>query len=137
MYTSDKYIKDLTVSEFAALMRHIILETQAELANPDYDADDWLDVSDETAEILRAQQKRKAEDSRELVTLEEIAGGLTVQQAADELEISPRRVNALITDGRLPATKLGNRWFIKSEDLVLVEERTPGRPRKIDPAVNT
>jgi excisionase family DNA binding protein len=42
---------------------------------------------------------------------------LTVQQAADLLQVGPRTIYALITDGVLPATKLGNKYRIKRADL--------------------
>lgn len=55
---------------------------------------------------------------------------LTVAEAAKELNISPRRVHALIDDGRLPAEKLGSYYVIKKADLELVRTRKPGRPPK-------
>lgn len=42
--------------------------------------------------------------------------------------LSLRRVQDLITDGRLPAQKIGNSYVINEKDLELVKERTPGRP---------
>jgi excisionase family DNA binding protein len=38
-------------------------------------------------------------------------------QAAQVLGITRRRVNALIKEGRLPATKLGRDWAIGQDDL--------------------
>lgn len=55
---------------------------------------------------------------------------LTVDQAADELGVTARRVRAMIADDRLPAEKVGRDWLIKKADLVKVKERKPGRPRK-------
>lgn len=55
---------------------------------------------------------------------------LTVVEAANELKLSRRRVQDLITSGRLPAEKLGSYYVIKREDLKLVENRTVGRPPK-------
>ena len=55
---------------------------------------------------------------------------LTTKEAAEHLKISVRRVHQLIEDGRLPAEKMGRDYFIKDEDLKLVEDRKPGRPRK-------
>jgi hypothetical protein len=40
-------------------------------------------------------------------------------------------VQALITDGRLPAQKIGNSYVVQEKDLELVKERKPGRPSKI------
>lgn len=54
---------------------------------------------------------------------------LTTKQTAVILNISPRRVRALIHAGRLPAEKHGRDWAIKPEDLELVKVRKPGRPR--------
>ena len=58
---------------------------------------------------------------------------LTTNEAAVILNISPRRVRALIRAGRLPAEKHGRDWAIKPEDLKLVKVRKPGRPRNILP----
>lgn len=53
---------------------------------------------------------------------------LTTTEAATRLGVSPRRVQALIKAGRLPAQKLGRDWMIRAQDLKLVEDRKPGRP---------
>jgi len=53
---------------------------------------------------------------------------LTTKEAAKILEISQRRVQALVTAGRLPAVKMGGVYLIKEKDLKLVAERKPGRP---------
>jgi len=53
---------------------------------------------------------------------------LTTKEAARILEISQRRVQALITAGRLPAVKMGGVYLIKEKDLKLVADRKPGRP---------
>jgi excisionase family DNA binding protein len=55
---------------------------------------------------------------------------LTTRQAAERLGITPRRVQALVTTGRLPAIKFGRDYMIKEKDLKLVENRKVGRPRK-------
>lgn len=55
---------------------------------------------------------------------------LTTKEAAARLGISVMRVQQLIWDGRLPAEKMGRDYFIKEDDLKLVEDRKPGRPRK-------
>jgi excisionase family DNA binding protein len=60
---------------------------------------------------------------------------LTTTQAAERLGISPRRVAALITAGKLPATQFGGSWMIQEEHLALVADRKPGRPKtKVDEA---
>lgn len=52
---------------------------------------------------------------------------MTVTEAARRLGISPRRVQRLCADGRLPAEKWGRDWRIKEP---LVDPRRPtGRPR--------
>lgn len=53
---------------------------------------------------------------------------LTTPQVAVILGISKRRVQALITSGRLPATKIGRDWLIAEADLARVIVRKPGRP---------
>jgi excisionase family DNA binding protein len=51
-------------------------------------------------------------------------------EAGKRLRVSQDRVRALIKTGRLPAIKMGRDYFIDPEDLVLVKNRKPGRPRK-------
>jgi len=55
---------------------------------------------------------------------------LTTKQVAERLGITPRRVQALVTAGRLPAQKIGRDYLIKEKDLKLVEIRKVGRPKK-------
>jgi excisionase family DNA binding protein len=55
---------------------------------------------------------------------------LTTEQAADRLGVTPARVRVLIREGRLPAQSFGRAHMINENDLKLVEERKPGRPRK-------
>ena len=59
---------------------------------------------------------------------------LTTKQAAKILNITPRRVLALIHSGRLPAEKHGRHWAIKPEDLELVKVQKSGRPFRPQPA---
>jgi excisionase family DNA binding protein len=59
-----------------------------------------------------------------------MAQTLTTQEAAARLGISAIRVRQLIGAGRLPAEKFGRDYMIKEEDLDLVADRKPGRPRK-------
>lgn len=54
---------------------------------------------------------------------------ISSKEAAEKLGISLRRVQALITSGRLPAQKIGNSYVVDEKNLELVKERTPGRPR--------
>lgn len=53
---------------------------------------------------------------------------ISSKEAAEKLGLSLRRVQALITSGRLPAQKIGNSYVVIEKDLELVKERTPGRP---------
>jgi excisionase family DNA binding protein len=55
---------------------------------------------------------------------------LNTAQAAKKLKVTPTRVRALITAGKLPASKLGRDYVIRDSDLALVRNRRPGRPRK-------
>ena len=59
---------------------------------------------------------------------------ITTNEAAERLGVTPVRVRALITAGRLPAQKMGRDYFIEESDLRLVENRTPGRPSKAEKA---
>jgi len=54
----------------------------------------------------------------------------TTTDAAIELKVSVRRVQAMIKAGILPAERLGRDWFIKEKDLEKVKNRKPGRPKK-------
>lgn len=55
---------------------------------------------------------------------------LTTAEVALRLGVHRTRVHALITAGRLPATKYGSVYLIRESDLKLVEDRKPGRPSK-------
>lgn len=56
---------------------------------------------------------------------------VTTQDVARELGISTRRVQRLVKDGRLRATRFGQVWMIRARDVDAVRERKPGRPRVI------
>jgi excisionase family DNA binding protein len=49
-------------------------------------------------------------------------------EAARELGVSPRRVQHLIANERLPAQLIGGVYVINRTDLSLVRHRKPGRP---------
>lgn len=55
---------------------------------------------------------------------------ISTKEAAEKLDLSIRRVQTLITSGRLPARKIGNSYIVREKDLDLVKDRTPGRPSK-------
>jgi excisionase family DNA binding protein len=61
---------------------------------------------------------------------------LTTEQAADRLGVTPARVRVLIREGRLPAQSFGRAHMINEDDLKLVEDRKPGRPRKAAKALD-
>ena len=63
----------------------------------------------------------------------ELKGYLTTPQVAELLGVTPRRVLALIKDGRLPSQQFGRDHLIRESDLKLVANRKPGRPRQIKP----
>jgi excisionase family DNA binding protein len=55
---------------------------------------------------------------------------LTTSEVAARLGVTTKRIQAMIRDGRLPAEKKGRDYLISEDDLKLVEDRKPGRPRK-------
>ena len=55
---------------------------------------------------------------------------LTTREVAERLNISMRRVRALIESGQLPSKQYGRDHLIKESDLELVKDRKPGRPAK-------
>jgi excisionase family DNA binding protein len=59
---------------------------------------------------------------------------LTTKDAADKLGVTVQRIHALIKDERLPAQRLGRDYVINEDDLALVADRKPGRPKKADEA---
>ncbi len=57
-------------------------------------------------------------------------GLISSAEAAERLGVHITRVQVLIREGRLPAQKIGRTYVVNEEDLKLVEDRRPGRPRK-------
>lgn len=55
---------------------------------------------------------------------------LTTREVAERLNVSLRRVRALIESGKLPSEQYGRDHLIKESDLELVKDRKPGRPAK-------
>ncbi len=55
---------------------------------------------------------------------------LSVKESAEILGVNRQRIQALISQGRLPAQKIGNSYVIKESDLTLISERKTGRPPK-------
>lgn len=53
---------------------------------------------------------------------------ISVTEAADRLGVTRGRVAQLISEGRLPASKVGHVFVIQAQDLELVKDRRPGRP---------
>lgn len=58
---------------------------------------------------------------------------LTTKQVAERLGVSIGRVQQMVADGQLPATKIGRDNFIKETDLSLVKDRKVGRPKGYSP----
>jgi excisionase family DNA binding protein len=56
---------------------------------------------------------------------------LSTTEVAARLGITVPRVQTFIWEGRLPAQKVGRSYAIDEDDLKLVENRKPGRPRKV------
>jgi excisionase family DNA binding protein len=54
---------------------------------------------------------------------------LSVAEAAEKLGVSRWRVNQLIAEGRLQASKVGRAYVVREEDLGKLTIRKPGRPR--------
>lgn len=53
---------------------------------------------------------------------------LTTRQVSEKLNVSMRRVRALIEAGRLPSKQYGRDHLIRESDIELVRQRVPGRP---------
>lgn len=56
---------------------------------------------------------------------------LSVIQVAECLGVNRHRVWRLIRDGRIPATKIGHGYVVRSEDVAAYRPLPPGRPRKV------
>lgn len=52
----------------------------------------------------------------------------STKDVAQILGVTTVRVNQLIQEGKLPAQKIGRDWFVREQDLALVQNR-PGRGR--------
>lgn len=57
---------------------------------------------------------------------------ISTKQAAKNLNVSVRRIQALIAEGRLPAQKIGNSFAIDEADLRRLVVRKNGRPANGD-----
>jgi len=53
---------------------------------------------------------------------------VSVVDAAEALEVSPRRVRQLIADGHLRANRVGRSWVIERSDLDRLVVGVTGRP---------
>jgi len=56
---------------------------------------------------------------------------LTTEEVADVLGVTQRRVQAMIADCSLPATRYGRFWLVRAEHAYARVDRRPGRPLKI------
>ena len=61
---------------------------------------------------------------------------ISATEAAERLNVTPTRIRAMISSGRLKATKVGNMWVINPKDLDAVKDRKVGRPRKARKSTN-
>jgi excisionase family DNA binding protein len=59
-----------------------------------------------------------------------LKGFLTTKEVAEKIGVSVGRIQQLIAEGRLPATKIGQTNLVKESDLKLIEGRKTGRPSK-------
>jgi excisionase family DNA binding protein len=59
-----------------------------------------------------------------------VPGKITTAEAARRLNKTIRHVQWLITEGKLPAEKVGRDYLIDEADLELVAHLRRGRPRK-------
>jgi excisionase family DNA binding protein len=62
--------------------------------------------------------------------------GLSVQQAADLLGVSPRAVRLRITGGALPAVKLGRDWRVDEREVARLARRQLPSGRPLSPAMS-
>ena len=54
--------------------------------------------------------------------------GLTTQEAADRLGVTPGRIRHMVLAGRLPAERFGRSLVFRESDLDRLRDRKPGRP---------
>lgn len=57
---------------------------------------------------------------------------LSVAESASLLGVSPARIRALISEGTLPARKVGRAWVLREEDVLhrKASHPAPGRPKR-------
>ena len=55
---------------------------------------------------------------------------LSTKEVSKRLGVTVTRVQAMISSGRLPASKIGRDYIIREEDLSFVANRKAGRPRR-------
>lgn len=57
---------------------------------------------------------------------------LTVKETAELLDVTAEYVRRLSREGRIPATKLGNRWrYVRDEIIEWVRAGAPSQPRRL------
>jgi len=54
----------------------------------------------------------------------------TIPEAAEYFGVSRQRLWKLVDEGRIKAQRVGQQWLIKERDLLKVEWKGRGRPRK-------
>lgn len=62
-----------------------------------------------------------------------VEGYLTVNEAAEFLNVSGGRIRQFISEDRMPSIKVGNMRLIKKEDLLSFKVKKSGRPEVENP----
>lgn len=67
------------------------------------------------------------------LTYDEGVPMLSVSESAALLHVTPARVRALISEGTLPATKVGRAWILQEQDVLqrIANRPSPGRPKHV------
>ncbi len=54
-----------------------------------------------------------------------------VSEAAKILKVHPETVRRLIREGKLPATKFGNKWLLDRDRVLMFAATYPGQPGRV------
>lgn len=61
-----------------------------------------------------------------------LPGIVTVYEAAEMLEVSHAQAARYVRGGSLPATKIGNQWVIKEQDVKNFKKPAVGNPKWVN-----